>query len=763
MLREESQQVMTDRGTNLAVVELTRFSPPEPSAALLRELLSTSIVMVEDWELLAPHLRQSIEESPDTRKLLAGLVQQGLLTQYQADRIEAHKSHSLVLNNYRILERLGAGRMGVVFKAEHIHLRRPVAIKILAESYERDSEFPLRLFAGVRMVAQLQHPNIVAAIDAGETAQSGLDGPPLHYFVMDFIPGQDLDEYIAQSGRLSVPKACDLAYQVASALAEAHRHRLVHRDIKPSNIRVTPEGQAKLLDFGLARHVRSRITQQGTLLGTTDYLAPEQARDASAVDIRADIYGLGGTLFYCLTGRMPFFSQGQLAEQLTGRFVEPPPSLRALGPDVPAELDSVITRMLAVDQSLRYREPREVMEALLPFVKPLLHDRYDPPEQPIPEPPRSLDSQTIAPLRQRRVLIVDDDPAIRKFCTLTLRREDLSCEEAANGALALEAIRVGGCDLILMDVDMPVLGGSAVLRQLRQSPPGPNLKIIMISGRSSPDEMAELLMAGADDYMTKPFSAVQLRARINAALNLKEAQERSDLLNRNLLAVNAELERNLNNREGDLIQARNALVLALAKLVEHRDTETGGHLMRLQRYSRCLAEEAARLPTFAGQVTPEFIDMLECCAPLHDIGKVGLPDHVLLKPGKLTADERVLMQTHTTIGADTLQEVAKQHGFALAFLQMAADIARHHHERFDGTGYPHGLAGNAIPLAARLVALADVYDALRSRRVYKPALSHSATVHLMKQGSPGQFDPALLAVFERCAGRFEQIFQSLTL
>jgi HD-GYP domain-containing protein (c-di-GMP phosphodiesterase class II) len=144
---------------------------------------------------------------------------------------------------------------------------------------------------------------------------------------------------------------------------------------------------------------------------------------------------------------------------------------------------------------------------------------------------------------------------------------------------------------------------------------------------------------------------------------------------------------------------------------------------------------------------------------LHDIGKVGLPDHILLKPGKLDPDERMLMQTHTTIGADTLKAVMKQHGSALAFLQMAADIARHHHERFDGEGYPDRLVGNNIPLSARLVAMCDVYDALRSRRSYKPALSHSTAIQVMTKVSVGQFDPALLQVLERCAERFEQIFR----
>jgi response regulator RpfG family c-di-GMP phosphodiesterase len=209
------------------------------------------------------------------------------------------------------------------------------------------------------------------------------------------------------------------------------------------------------------------------------------------------------------------------------------------------------------------------------------------------------------------------------------------------------------------------------------------------------------------------------------------------------------------------VHVRNALVLALAKLIKHRDGETGAHVWRLQQYCRCLAEAAASSPNYSDQIDKGFIDLLECCAPLHDIGKVGIPDHILLKPGKLNADERLLMQTHTLIGAETLTEVAEHHGSAVAFLQMAIDIARHHHERFDGAGYPDRLTGGDIPLAARIVAIADVYDALRSRRVYKPALTHATAVELIVQGSPGQFDPALIPVFERCADKFNKIFHQL--
>src|SRR5262249_40270393 len=242
------------------------------------------------------------------------------------------------------------------------------------------------------------------------------------------------------------------------------------------------------------------------------------------------------------------------------------------------------------------------------------------------------------------------------------------------------------------------------------------------------------LLVGADDFLAKPFSVVQLMARVKAALRLKEAQDRSDLLTRHLLSLNQELEQNLCARDSNLVDARNALVLALAKLVEHRDGVSSARLGRLQCYTRTLAEEAAHLDHFASEIDRKVVDLLACTAPLLDIGKVGLPDHILLKPGKLTSDERIIMQAHTVIGSDILTTVAEQHGSARAFLQMAIDIARHHPERYDCKGYPDHLAGDAIPLAARLGSPGDMYDALRSRRLYRPGLAHSVALQVMAEG-----------------------------
>jgi response regulator RpfG family c-di-GMP phosphodiesterase len=744
---------------------LTTHQPASNSQAhmLLEELLASSILLAEDWEAVPDDVRQEVQACRDKNRLLPLLVDRDLITDYQASRITAGKKSGLVLGNYRILDRLGAGGMGVVFKGEHVKLRRVVAIKVLSQPRHQPNHLLRRFYTEMRAIAQLQHPNIVTAMDAGEAVDGNPDGPILHYLVMEYVAGGDLEAQVKSQGPLGTSRACDLIHQVASALAEAHNHNLVHRDIKPSNILVNADGQAKLLDFGLARHFRFRHTEPGTLLGSIDYMAPEQVKDAGSVDIRADIYGLGGTLFWCLAGRTPFEPKADLVHELNSRLTQHAPSVRAVKPNVPPELDAVIARMMACDPDRRYATPQAVMSALLPFLKPqsreqIVLDSMDKPS-PLARPtPKLADQRAWA----HRVLIVDDESFIRQFCRFALQDEGLECEEAADGLEALEKLGQKAFDLVLLDWSMPNLTGLEVCQKLRELPPCPNLKIIIFSAHGTSDDVGRVLSAGADDYLTKPFSTVQLVARLKAALRLKEAQDRTDVLNHHLLAVNHELEENVNARDSDLIHARNALVLALAKLVEYRDSETGAHLTRLQQYCRVLAEEAAGSSTFAGLIDANYIQMLECCAPLHDIGKVGLPDHILLKPGKLDADERIIMQAHTVIGSDTLQTVLKQHGSAVAFLQMAIDIARHHHERFDGRGYPDRLAGADIPLAARLVSICDVYDALRSRRVYKPALSHNAALQVMTEASPGQFDPALLQVLHRCSRDFDGIFRELT-
>jgi putative two-component system response regulator len=312
--------------------------------------------------------------------------------------------------------------------------------------------------------------------------------------------------------------------------------------------------------------------------------------------------------------------------------------------------------------------------------------------------------------------------------------------------------------LLLIDTQLPDGAALEICTHLRAEPPAPHLKLILLTTRNSSEWIGLGQKAGVDDCLPKSINPHELASHIRTVLRIKEAEERSDHLASHLLSANQQMEQALRLRHCDLYQSQDVLIFAMAKMAELRGLETGGHLLRMQAYVRVLAEEAMRLPAFAGLIDDTFVRMLERCVLLHDIGKVAIPDHVLLKPGRFDAEERCIMESHTTVGADILLAVARQHGASLGFLQMAVDIARHHHERWDGAGYPNGLVGDAIPLSARIVTIADVYDALRSKLVYKPGLTHFQAKRLILEANPGQFDPALLVAFRNNEATLDQIF-----
>lgn len=720
---------------------------------LIRRLLASSVLCSERWEALPVENRDKLFAAPDDDSLLTGLVGCGLLTPYQYGRVRSNDLHSISLGNYRILEKIGNGGMGVVYKAEHHKLRQPVAIKALYLAAEHNRRALDRFFREVQAVTQLKHPNIAAALDAGEQPGAGPQGAPVPYLVMEYIEGFNLEDLIIREGPLPVDRACLIAYQIADALTEAHRHDLVHRDIKPGNVIVTSNGTAKLLDFGVARLPlgEDRLTKVGAQLGTIGYMAPEQIRNAHDVDARADVFGLGASLFFMLTGHDPFDPPaGSIG-------AEQPPSVRSHRSEINPALDIVLSRLMALSPEQRIRTAEDAMRELLPFVGSLTVGCRAIPDCNAVHTAQLAATSEAPTTQPHRILVVDDQPDIRRVCKIALSNEGATVEEAGTGPAAVSLLENRDFDLVLLDVDLPGFSGEHVLKKLRQLPHGLVPKVIMFSGRTSGDDLSKLLPAGADDYITKPFSLVQLRARVKAALKLKDAQNRADLLATHLLTLNAELEKNVTHRDGELIHARGALVLALAKLVESRSAETGLHLIRLQKYVRVLAETAAKTPGYARRIDGVFIQTLVDCAPLHDIGKVAIPDHILNKPGRLTDEERRQMEYHTVAGAETLREVARRYAFATGFLQVAIDLARSHHEHWDGTGYPDRLANEEIPLVSRLLAICDVYDALRTKRIYKPALSHNMAMMTMCEGSPGHFDPGLIAVFRQCGPQFDCI------
>jgi len=693
------------------------------------------------------------------------LVQAGVLTPYQLDRIQAGTTHGLILGNHRVLERLGSGSMGVVFLAEHTLLRRRVAVKVLPVDEHLPPSLLERFYGEMRVLADLHHPNVVTAFDAGRLPPAHPGSPSLHYLVMELVPGGDLEQFVCDNGILPMAQACNWIRQAACGLQEAHDHHLIHRDIKPSNMLLTTDRQIKLVDFGLARHFCSQITDPTCLLGSLEFMAPEQSLDPSAVDGRADIYGLGASLFWILSGQTPFAEEKSVARALRALQYDRPRRLRQFRPDAPPELDALIDKMMDRDPGQRPALPVAVMNALTRFAAPAAPawEIYDPEQRPPVSSVGQNDAAGMAtPLDTTwRVLVVHDDRAIHQALRQVL--EPLGCfvMEAADGAQAVAMTRKDPCDVMLLKGQLRDMTGFDVCKLLRERPPGPHLKIVVLSERRDRGDLADALARGADDCVAQPVDLRQLAAKVQYMLRLKDAQDRADIMARHLLMSNRQLEDSLQARAGDVRHAHDALLFAMAKMAEQREGETAGHCRRLQRYSRLLGDQLMQDPTWSGIVSQQFLEMVERCVPLHDIGKIGLPDTLLSKPGPLDPSERALMETHTLIGASMLDALGREYGESLGFLASATVIVRYHHERYDGGGYPDGLVGDAIPPAARIVALADVYDALRRKRFHKPALSHEDAVAYLIENSEGQFDPGVLQAFAVREEEFKKVYHQV--
>jgi putative two-component system response regulator len=287
---------------------------------------------------------------------------------------------------------------------------------------------------------------------------------------------------------------------------------------------------------------------------------------------------------------------------------------------------------------------------------------------------------------------------------------------------------------------MPGQDGYAVLASLRNNPATADIAVIFLTALAEPQDVERGLRLGAADYITKPFIPLVVLARVRTQLEAKQA--RDWMKNQNTL-LEAEIARRM--AENDLTQR--VSIRALAHLAETRDPETGNHILRTQGYVQQLAQVLCQHPRFAGTLSERYIDLLHRSAPLHDIGKVGIPDHILLKPGKLTADEGVIMQTHARLGSAAIEQAERDIEMPLPFLSLAKEIARWHHEKWDGSGYPDGLAGEAIPISARLMAIADVFDALITVRVYKPAMSYPEARDIIASGQGSHFDPDMVDAF----------------
>jgi cyclic di-GMP phosphodiesterase len=350
-----------------------------------------------------------------------------------------------------------------------------------------------------------------------------------------------------------------------------------------------------------------------------------------------------------------------------------------------------------------------------------------------------LQQQTDEDLRQT-ILIVDDTPE-NLILLGELLQPTYRVRAANSGRRALQIVdNDPRPDLILLDVMMPEMDGFAVLDQLRQSRRGRDIPVIFVTAMDGAEEEERGLDLGAVDYITKPLRPAIVLARVHNHLELKKAR---DLLENQNTVLEAEVAR----RMGENLLIQDISIRALARLAEIRDPETGNHIRRTQGYVRILAEALRDRPRFADAISDRLIETLVKSAPLHDIGKVGIPDHILLKPGKLTPEEWEIMKTHAALGADAIEQAQQDSDHPVEFLSLAKDIARHHHEHWDGNGYPDGLAGEAIPLSARLMALADVFDALINRRVYKEPIGFADAHDIIVAERGRRFDPDVVDAF----------------
>lgn len=348
---------------------------------------------------------------------------------------------------------------------------------------------------------------------------------------------------------------------------------------------------------------------------------------------------------------------------------------------------------------------------------------------------------------RQTVMVVDDTPANLVLMN-DLLQEQYTVKVASSGARALKiANSAKPPDLILLDIMMPEQDGYEVCRQLKANPATRGIPVIFLTARTEEHDEELGLELGAVDYITKPISPAIVLSRVKTHLTLKASADflrnKNDYLEQEVQRRTAEVQR----QTAELRDVQDVTILTMASLAETRDNETGDHIVRTQHYVRLLARQLRSHPRFCDYLDDVMIDRLFKSAPLHDIGKVGIPDSILLKPGKLTAEEFEIMKTHTTLGKLAIESAEARLGKTVPFLQCANEIAYSHQEKWDGSGYPEGLAGDAIPIAARLMAIADVYDALISKRVYKPAFPHAQAMQIIVQGRGSHFDPDVLDAF----------------
>lgn len=354
-------------------------------------------------------------------------------------------------------------------------------------------------------------------------------------------------------------------------------------------------------------------------------------------------------------------------------------------------------------------------------------------------------------MQELAYILVVDDSAENLQLMSNMLESMYKVRVAKSGARALAiAAMEPHPDLILLDVMMPEIDGYEVCERLKKNRATANIPIIFLTARTAIEDETHAFECGAVDFITKPVIPAVVLSRVHAQLQAKKV---ADILRDQKDFLEIEVQR----RTRELTAIQDVTIMVMTSLAETRDNETGNHIRRTQNYVKVLAKQLRARQEYVEQLSDSAIELLFKSAPLHDIGKVGIPDSILLKPGSLTEDEWVVMRTHTLLGKDSIDRAESELGLEVDFLRAAKEIAVAHHEKWNGSGYPFGLKGEQIPLAARLMALADVYDALISRRVYKAPMSHDDAKLIIQQGSGTHFDPCVVDAFLEIHDEFQKI------
>ena len=352
-------------------------------------------------------------------------------------------------------------------------------------------------------------------------------------------------------------------------------------------------------------------------------------------------------------------------------------------------------------------------------------------------------------ISESKILIVDDE-SFYIDVLVNLLKDEYSIVVAKDGEQALKRARCSTPpDLILMDILMPGMDGYELCRLLKQDPATRDIPVIFLTVKSEVDDEIKGFELGASDYIIKPMSPPIVKSRVRTHLALDRARKKLKVQNR-------VLEQRVQERTREIQQTQDVAIYCLASLAETRDNETGNHIRRTQHYAKLLANYLQEHPRFRHRIDDEFINLLYKSAPLHDIGKVGVPDRVLLHPGGLEGEDWEEMKRHAQYGRDAILTAEEELG-STSFLRLAREVAYSHHERWDGSGYPEGLQGDDIPLSGQLMAVADVYDALISQRVYKEPMPHEEAVAIIIEGSGTQFDPEIIEAFITLQDEFNNI------